>query len=626
MDAALSCLIVGCGYVGARLARREAGRRPRAGDGAFRHGRDRACRSAGIRTLRLDLDAHRPGAAAGTRSRPRTTPPSSTSSRRPTAARPIRASRRSCAGRRFDACGLRLHQHDRRVWRCGRRTVDETTPVAPVNDRSRRRVAAESSRASLVRRPRRALRDPAGPGIYGPHRLPLERLQRRRAGTARRRRGPRQSYPRGRPRRGRGGRDRSPHGAGDLQRDGRRPFEHDDVPAHDGRSRRAARPSARRQGRGKATRIPPGMLSFLLESRRVDNRRMREELGVQLQIPDAAVRHRWRAWRKCEGRRCRAVTSSATRRLQPFATCCCGRTRIAVVGLSDDPARPSYGVTDSMRGLRLSHLAGEPALHEWEGIPAYPDARSGRAVARAGRTHRHRQRVPPAGAGGRRSSTSACGSACPRCGCSRASSTSLPPRARDGRWHDGGDGSLHLRRPRSHAGVRPDSGILRGCGSPSRRCMASATISSCSTPPAPCRCPSAAASCAGSATAARASASTRRWCSSRRAAPAPTSITASSTPTAPKWSSAATARAASRGWWPAVAARSTGRCVMDSPGGIVHARLRRRRPGCGRHGRAGFRSGVAALRRASSRGRAITSTRRRARSKSAPSRSAIRTP
>ena len=28
-------------------------------------------------------------------------------------------------------------------------------------------------------------------------------------------------------------------------------------------------------------RISPGMLSFLVESRRVDNRRMREELGVQ---------------------------------------------------------------------------------------------------------------------------------------------------------------------------------------------------------------------------------------------------------------------------------------------------------------------------------------------------------
>jgi hypothetical protein len=32
-------------------------------------------------------------------------------------------------------------------------------------------------------------------------------------------------------------------------------------------------------------KIPAGMLSFLLESRRVDNRRMREDLGLQLQYP-----------------------------------------------------------------------------------------------------------------------------------------------------------------------------------------------------------------------------------------------------------------------------------------------------------------------------------------------------
>jgi nucleoside-diphosphate-sugar epimerase len=34
-----------------------------------------------------------------------------------------------------------------------------------------------------------------------------------------------------------------------------------------------------------AARISPGMLAFLLESRRVDNRRMREDLGVQLRYP-----------------------------------------------------------------------------------------------------------------------------------------------------------------------------------------------------------------------------------------------------------------------------------------------------------------------------------------------------
>ena len=36
-------------------------------------------------------------------------------------------------------------------------------------------------------------------------------------------------------------------------------------------------------------RIPAGMLSFLLESRRVDNRRLRQELGLQLRYPTLAA-------------------------------------------------------------------------------------------------------------------------------------------------------------------------------------------------------------------------------------------------------------------------------------------------------------------------------------------------
>jgi uncharacterized protein len=44
---------------------------------------------------------------------------------------------------------------------------------------------------------------------------------------------------------------------------------------------------------------------------------------------------------------------------------------IAVVGLSDDPARPSYGVTVSMRNFGYRILPVNPALTEWEGIPAH---------------------------------------------------------------------------------------------------------------------------------------------------------------------------------------------------------------------------------------------------------------
>jgi predicted CoA-binding protein len=45
---------------------------------------------------------------------------------------------------------------------------------------------------------------------------------------------------------------------------------------------------------------------------------------------------------------------------------------IAVVGLSDDRARPSYGVTVSMRDFGYRVVPVNPALSTWEGIPAYP--------------------------------------------------------------------------------------------------------------------------------------------------------------------------------------------------------------------------------------------------------------
>jgi uncharacterized protein len=44
---------------------------------------------------------------------------------------------------------------------------------------------------------------------------------------------------------------------------------------------------------------------------------------------------------------------------------------IAVVGISADPIRPSFGVTQSMRDFGYRILPVNPALTEWEGIPAY---------------------------------------------------------------------------------------------------------------------------------------------------------------------------------------------------------------------------------------------------------------
>ena len=45
---------------------------------------------------------------------------------------------------------------------------------------------------------------------------------------------------------------------------------------------------------------------------------------------------------------------------------------IAVLGISADPARPSFGVTKSMRDFGYRILPVNPALTAWEGIPAYP--------------------------------------------------------------------------------------------------------------------------------------------------------------------------------------------------------------------------------------------------------------
>jgi predicted CoA-binding protein len=44
---------------------------------------------------------------------------------------------------------------------------------------------------------------------------------------------------------------------------------------------------------------------------------------------------------------------------------------LAVVGLSDDPARPSFGVTRSMRDFGYRILPVNPALQEWLGLPVF---------------------------------------------------------------------------------------------------------------------------------------------------------------------------------------------------------------------------------------------------------------
>lgn len=45
---------------------------------------------------------------------------------------------------------------------------------------------------------------------------------------------------------------------------------------------------------------------------------------------------------------------------------------IAVVGLSDSPLRPSYGVTQYMRAHGYRIIPVNPNLTEWEGVKSYP--------------------------------------------------------------------------------------------------------------------------------------------------------------------------------------------------------------------------------------------------------------
>lgn len=56
---------------------------------------------------------------------------------------------------------------------------------------------------------------------------------------------------------------------------------------------------------------------------------------------------------------------------------------LAVVGLSDDPARPSFGVSQSMRQLGYRIVPVNPSLQEWQGLPAYPTIAAAAQAARA---------------------------------------------------------------------------------------------------------------------------------------------------------------------------------------------------------------------------------------------------
>jgi nucleoside-diphosphate-sugar epimerase len=270
------CLIAGCGYTGLRLARRL---QPRWQVAALARSADAAAtlQATGIGSVRLDLDATAaPGALAkvtdGAAIAYLVPPPDGGASdprlERFLAAvgpaRPTVLLYMSTTGVYGDTRGA---------------PVTEDSPVAPGNDRSRRRVAAESTARGWC--------DARGvrcvvlrvPGIYGPGRLPLERL-RRGEPTLR----PEDAGP--------GNRihvdDLVTACVAALEQPVRGVFNVSDgnpattteflqrVAALAGLSAPPLVAFADAAGR-----ISAGMLAFLRESRRVDNRRMREELGIE---------------------------------------------------------------------------------------------------------------------------------------------------------------------------------------------------------------------------------------------------------------------------------------------------------------------------------------------------------
>jgi nucleoside-diphosphate-sugar epimerase len=269
------CLIAGCGYVGRRLAERM---RPawRVLALARSPGSVAVLRADGIETIEADLDAqHRPDelqAAAGGAAIAYLAPPqdSGTNDARLARfldalgeARPTVVLYMSTTGVYGDAAGG---------------AVDESSPIAPSNDRSRRRVAAEHlTQAWCESRGVRwvVLRVP---GIYGPHRLPLERLQRGEPALEPAAAGP-------------GNRihvdDLVTGCVAALERPASGIFnvgdgDHSSTTAFLQITAESAGLPAPElvtldEARG---RVSPGMLAYLVESRRVETSRMREGLGV----------------------------------------------------------------------------------------------------------------------------------------------------------------------------------------------------------------------------------------------------------------------------------------------------------------------------------------------------------
>lgn len=171
---------------------------------------------------------------------------------------------------------------------CAGRWIDEDEPLKPQTDRGHRRLDAERALSEFARHSTGAVMVLRVPGIYGPGRLPVERLQ--------------QHLPVVRE-------DEAPwtnrihaedlasvalaamdHGAAGRAynvSDGQ-PTTMSDYFVRCARLLNLPEPPRVSMQEARA-RLTPAMLSFLEESKRLVNRRMLEELGVVLRYPDLAA-------------------------------------------------------------------------------------------------------------------------------------------------------------------------------------------------------------------------------------------------------------------------------------------------------------------------------------------------
>ncbi len=288
-------LIVGCGDVGMRLLAQLAPRMPQSLDALAlsRNPAQRAsARALGARALTADLDQRRSlrRLAAFSDSLIYLAPPPAQGCDDPRIARLIAACRAHLWRRARSGAPLArwTYVSTSGVYgNCDGALVEESRPVAPASERARRRVAAERRVRTLSRSGLARVAILRAPGIYAHDRLPLQRL---RAGT------PVLSaqddvytnhvhaedlarvawlaLARGRPGRVYHAVDNSMLKMGEYFELLARTL---DLPAPP----RVARAAIGDQ-------VSPAMLSFMIESRRLDNRRLLRELRYRLRWPSVA--------------------------------------------------------------------------------------------------------------------------------------------------------------------------------------------------------------------------------------------------------------------------------------------------------------------------------------------------